>query len=397
MTSEKSANAAENLLGKYARKSDGIAFNCDPIDEFAARRYGERLMRWLGCDYHATVIRDGPFDACSAIHMLAMLEARMGDGIARLSWDRIEKRLDEEIETPVYRRFLEEKSNKPSEDARNWFSGGAWDIQMQALRWIRDQCENIIWKQIKNQIWEQMKERAWDHITEQDNTVFPYLCGQWLTRYVMWHRYHRNELGYDLPDIWQYEEQLEFGGVFPLSCFVVVLRRPERILRNSQGFLHCDNGPALRYADGFSLYALNGERVPEWLVIKNAAELDPREFAKIENPKVRREFVRKVGIERIAQAHETMTLDKQSEYELILIDLGGNTGKWPYLKIFDPSTDIWRLEVVDKEIITVEQALQWRNQSEVYFEHHIYRGEQIRQIDPFTNETRYAMDWDGCD
>ena len=144
---------------------------------------------------------------------------------------------------------------------------------------------------------------------------------------------------------------------------MIVSRRPQYIRRNSAGRLHCDGDAAIRYQDGFAVHALNGVRVPEWLAVKKQSEIDPREFAKIQNAEVRREFVRKVGIEKIARHMDAKVLDRQSDYELLELDLGGRTGKWPCLKMLNPSIKVYHMEFVPKEVRTVRKALEWRNQS----------------------------------
>jgi len=67
----------------------------------------------------------------------------------------------------------------------------------------------------------------------------------------------------------------------------------------------------------------------------------------------------------------SIVLDKQENiegvctYELHEMDLGGTTGKWPYLKMLNPSIGVWHMECVDKTCKTVKDAIRWRNQSEL--------------------------------
>ena len=102
----------------------------------------------------------------------------------------------------------------------------------------------------------------------------------------------------------------------------------------------------------------------KWFARKAENRIDPRDFAKIENVELRREFIRFVGIERVVQACGAEVLDKQGDYELLSVNLGGETGAWPYLKMLNPSMGVWHLEAVEKDVSTVEQALAWRNQSD---------------------------------
>ena len=129
--------------------------------------------------------------------------------------------------------------------------------------------------------------------------------------------------------------------------------------------LHKDGGPAFLSRDGWAMWYLNGVEVPQWLAEKREEEIAPGEFAKIQNAEVRREFVRKVGVERIAMACGAESLDKHGDYELLMVDLQGETGKWPYLKMLNPSIQTWHLECVARECKTVQEALNWRNQSQL--------------------------------
>ena len=149
--------------------------------------------------------------------------------------------------------------------------------------------------------------------------------------------------------------------IYPFKEFVVMSEKPIDI-KMKNNILHNENGPSIKYADGFSVWSLNGIKVPQWLVETRAEEIDCNEFAKIENAEIRREFIRKVGIERMAMKLGAKTLDKEGEiYELLEIDLRGDTGKWPYLKMLNPSIGTWHLECVSKECKTVQQALNFRN------------------------------------
>ena len=127
--------------------------------------------------------------------------------------------------------------------------------------------------------------------------------------------------------------------------------------------IHCESGPAIAYPDGFEIYALNGVRVPRWLILTSSKDLDPHLLLKEENVEVRREIVRKVGIERICQGLGARRIDKMGDYELLLLDMGDNRMR-PYLKMKNPSLGVYHIEGVPPGITTCEQALNWRNQSD---------------------------------
>jgi hypothetical protein len=62
------------------------------------------------------------------------------------------------------------------------------------------------------------------------------------------------------------------------------------------------------------------------------------------------------------QFASTKVIDRRGQYELWLLWVGYRKGMQPYLAIMDSSSDSQYLEIVDREIRTVEKALTWRNQ-----------------------------------
>jgi len=215
----------------------------------------------------------------------------------------------------------------------------------------------------------------------------------WLGFYEYWH----NEVGLTeeckkvIPLI---EFGKEAGWYLPYDEMIVFIERPEEIhliddneqlhsfinekpeysftfkdgskLENSKRVntvtTHRDGGVAIKYRDGFSIYKLNGVVVPEWLAVTPAEEIDPKKLLKIKNVEVRREFVRKLGIERIIRDCGCEVIDTQDEYELLLFDIGEGNMR-PYLKMKNPSIGTYHVEGVHPDCTTVKAALAWRNNS----------------------------------
>lgn len=56
-----------------------------------------------------------------------------------------------------------------------------------------------------------------------------------------------------------------FGGA------AIVTDRPRVLHRDDENRLHCENGPAIEYRDGFGIYAWHGTRIPkEWIEDKSS-------------------------------------------------------------------------------------------------------------------------------
>lgn len=126
--------------------------------------------------------------------------------------------------------------------------------------------------------------------------------------------------------------------------------------------LHCETGPALVFEDGTELFAMNGVQVEPWLALTPAQEIDCHKIRDILNAEVRREFVRKVGVERLIQQLGGVVLDTDGEmYELVALDLGDGRTPRPYLKMKNPSVPgLYHVEGVPPVIRTVREAINWR-------------------------------------
>ena len=124
---------------------------------------------------------------------------------------------------------------------------------------------------------------------------------------------------------------------------------------------------AVQYKDGYGCYFLNGVRCPDWLVVTPPEKLDTYKILKEENVEIRREGIRKIGIDRFVQKSGAKVLDKKGEYELLSIDLGLQE-KGIALKMKNPSIDTWHIEFVPFGIKSCNTALAWRNGLDIYIE-----------------------------
>jgi len=177
---------------------------------------------------------------------------------------------------------------------------------------------------------------------------------------------------YDCLAALQIHEQLvkNCGWILPYRGYAIVCDRPielhwtaERDIRRRR--IHRDGGPAVRFVDGWAIWGLNGVRVPQWLAETPDSQLDAAKIKEVDNAEVRREFVRKIGIERICRALNARIVDRREHvpggpYELLELTLGNE--KLRYLKMFNPSlADTYHVERVPTGCTTVEQARNFRN------------------------------------
>lgn len=115
---------------------------------------------------------------------------------------------------------------------------------------------------------------------------------------------------------------------------VVLQHRPSHIKLDDEKRLHCENGPAILYRDGFSVYAWHGTRIPsDW--IENKASLTAKTALTWENIEQRRAACEILGWAKILEELDAKTIDEDGDPEigtLLEVDLP-DIGKERFLKV----------------------------------------------------------------
>jgi hypothetical protein len=150
------------------------------------------------------------------------------------------------------------------------------------------------------------------------------------------------------------------GWYIPHENICWICERHNVLHRDAQGRLHKDEGMALAYPDGWGIYALHGVRMKPEYVLTPAEKLDPKTVLAEPNVDVRRELIRKVGVERMLSHLPHKKLDTLGNYELYSVELSETVKDARYLKMLNPSIGCWHLEGVEGN--TCQEALNWRAQ-----------------------------------
>ena len=246
--------------------------------------------------------------------------------------------------------------------------------------------ENIgqnIWKNIGQNTRQNIEKNIGENIWENIEWVDFFCQGQHDINWTKYYLYYRdsglleNDDNFKIMDLW-HDLAKSAGWCYTFENIVFVCEKPCEVNINETGKLHKDGGMALRYSDGWGLYMLNGVQVPEWLAETRDTDIDPEKVLAIENAEVRREFVRKVGVDRIVKKFGSRKLDTKDfplysgemvpMYELLVFDPPSNIGgkDFKYLKMINPSLStkenyVYHLEGVGPDCETVHEALMWRN------------------------------------
>lgn len=230
-------------------------------------------------------------------------------------------------------------------------------VQDQVWDQVGSQVQDQVRDQVQDQVQDQVGNRAWD---QMGNFIWGSHGASWLSYYDFLLRECNLQICKRLLPLMQYVKKT--GWCLPYQNCVIVSAQPKEIHLENR-ILHNPNGAAILYRDGWGVWALNGRRAPREIIETPADEIDPKWVFKYKNAEIRREIVAKIGIERILKKLPNKSLDKWKEYELLALDLGENRFR-PYLKMVNPSIGTYHIEGVHPDCKTVQQALNWRNQTE---------------------------------
>ena len=299
------------------------------------------------------------------------------ENVAKKVWDYVAEKVRDyvwnNVTANVWNNVLENVRNNVLENVRNnvvenvrdkvwdnvWYN--VWEnVWNNVLKEIQRQIQKKIDDEIKRKVHTRMQE----HLVEQArNFIWPYLDGNFSTAFFSFYDYFFSEgLVENTCESWNIlKKTSKLSLIYPLDDFCICCQKPVKISMKDKK-LHCDGGPAVEYREDFKIWCLNGVSVPQNIVETPAEDLDCSLILKEKNIEIRKEIIRKIGIERILTELGGEVLEQDANYALLNLDLKDGR-KRPYLKMLNPSTGAWHIEGVAVGVKTIGEALSWRNKT----------------------------------
>jgi hypothetical protein len=214
---------------------------------------------------------------------------------------------------------------------------------------VRDSVGSSVW----NSVWDSGPREEWSE------------CNSWGQHDAAWlgyYDYFLNEC--DLESCKKLLPLMnlakETGWHLFYTDIAILSERPIELHRNNDGALHRDGGAAIKWADGYELFRLNGIEVPEGIAMVPANEITKDMILRQENADYRRELVRKLSGKQLLDVLNPRVMDEKYGYALLAIDLGDNRTR-PFLKMTNPSIEAIHIEGVRPDCRSVEDAIRFRN------------------------------------
>lgn len=105
------------------------------------------------------------------------------------------------------------------------------------------------------------------------------------------------------------------GWFWAYKDIAIITDRPELLKRDKENRLHCEDGPAIRYRDGFAVYCWHGTRIPsEW--IEDKANLTPTTALTWSNIEQRRCAMEILGWVNVLEQLNAKLIDTDDDPEI---------------------------------------------------------------------------------
>jgi hypothetical protein len=176
---------------------------------------------------------------------------------------------------------------------------------------VRAQVGAQVWDQVGAQVWDQVRAQVGAQVRAQVGAAFwsQHEAG-WLSHLAYFARVMK------LPNTDKIEPLLRVaqacGWVWFFRGAAIISDRPKTLNRDEQNRLHCEDGPALEYRDGFSINAWHGTRVPkEW--IEDKTSVTPKIALTWQNIEQRRCAIEIVGWAKILRELDAKVIDADGD------------------------------------------------------------------------------------
>ena len=236
--------------------------------------------------------------------------------------------------------------------------------KLEPLKSNKEQLGSQMESQLRSQLWSQMGKinKNW------------YLVTGW-EPFCSWADYSKS-IGVKFDDdkfnlLTEFAKEVSF--IIPYKGICFISEKPVEINWKNK-LLHKDGGPSVKWADGYSMFNLNGVKVPEYLAVTESGKLELDWFNKQENADVRAEFIRKYGVDRMKSLGRKIDSHEKynnvwwtkSKYELIDMSAIFKTVKYaPFLGMVNMTTGTYHLEGVEPKCKTIGDAMRFRCGEEV--------------------------------
>ena len=175
---------------------------------------------------------------------------------------------------------------------------------------VRGQVRDQVWDQVRGQVGDQVWDQVWGQVGDQ---VWEAVCSQHEAGWLSFFDFFSQEL----ECVGKLEGLITVarnaGWWWPFEGVCILTERPVELHRDPEHRLHNERGMAIRYPDGFGVWAINGVRVNEQIVMRPDT-LTVEQITDEPNAEVRRVMRQQYGYDKYLDAVGAELIDDDSEW-----------------------------------------------------------------------------------
>ena len=307
-----------------------------------------------------------PFIAILASCLLRQKDTQLDNQLDNQLRNQLGNQLDTQLDTQLRNQLDNQLDTQLDNQLRNQLGNQLYtqlytQLDNQLYTQLRNQLDTQLGTQLYTQLGTQLGTQLYTQLGTQlynqlDNHYQVFWWSYWACLYNFG-LYIGAKLDIDILQIFtEFTENIHTG--LPYKRLFIYSEKPKCTFKGN--VLHNEKDMAVKYADGWGWYVLNGIVMQPEYVLTPANKLQPNIVLKEQSVDVRRELIRKIGLKRMAESGKQ--IDEWGYYKLIdMRQVLMSESYEPYLLMLNPSVpDTWHLEGVAHECKTVEQALNYR-------------------------------------
>jgi hypothetical protein len=213
----------------------------------------------------------------------AQVNAQVYEQVRAQVYDQVYDQVNEQVNAQVYEQVRDQVNDQVRDQ-----------VSAQVHAQVREQVDDQVYDQVRDQVREQVRADMKD--------FWKYYRGGNL--WASWYSYvsfFRDVCGYHDDSLQKFalDEAIALNAGWSLwnATIATLSDRPAELRRNDRHQFHCTFGPALLYRDGWAIYAINGVRVTEQIVMRPGT-LTAADVAKESNQEVRRIMIERMGYQK---------------------------------------------------------------------------------------------------
>ena len=280
-------------FGEWRRKWIGIGLSTEPADFEAASAAALACYDLIGRKRPTVILRMGsPFGACIGGPLaIAVLKGLALRGQVE---QQVRQQVGQQVEQQVWQQ-----------------------VRQQVGQQVEQQVEQQVWQQVEQQVWQQVRQQVRQQVGDAvwNNSSSYGLWAGWMS----WVSFFRDVCRWEDDALSRFalaEALANTGWQWWHSDVLALSDRPRFIKRNAAGRLHSDEGPAIEYRDGWSIYAWHGYRLPDthYHLITARDKITPAMIEAEPNAELRRIALEIFGFDRFFEARGGKVIDKDEVF-----------------------------------------------------------------------------------